>query len=37
VPKTDILWRKLLTLPLYPDLTDDDMNYIIETIRSFVP
>jgi perosamine synthetase len=37
VPKTDIVWQKLLTLPLYPDLTDDDVSYIVNSIRSFVP
>ena len=37
IPTTDKVWRKLLTLPLYPDLTDDDMAYIITAIKSFVP
>lgn len=37
LPVTDRVWRNLLTLPLYPDLTDEEMNQIITAIKSFVP
>lgn len=34
VPVTDRVWKTLLTLPLYPDLTDAEADYIVEMIRS---
>lgn len=34
VPVTDAVWRTLLTLPLYPDLANDEVDFIVETIRS---
>lgn len=37
LPVTDQVWHKLLTLPLYPDLTDSEMNQIITAIRGFLP
>lgn len=33
VPVTEAVWPRLLTLPLYPDLTDDEVQYVIESIR----
>src|SRR3989344_3077377 len=35
LPIVEREWRKLLTLPLYPDLTLKDQDYIISTIRKF--
>lgn len=34
LPVTDRVWETLLTLPLYPDLTNDEVDYIVETITS---
>ena len=31
-PVSDRVWRELLTLPVFPDLTDQDVDYIIENI-----
>jgi len=36
-PKCATVWKKLLTLPLYPDLSDSDIKMIIETVKSFKP
>lgn len=35
LPVVDREWLRLITLPLHPALTDDDVNYIIEVIRHF--
>lgn len=35
VPVAERIWTQLLTLPLYPDLTDEDVNYVIDSIKSF--
>ena len=35
LPNAEDLWLKLLTLPLYPDLTDKEVAYIIESVLSF--
>jgi perosamine synthetase len=37
VPMAEQVWTQLLTLPLYPDLTDEQVDYIIDSIRSFRP
>jgi len=34
-PVTDSVWKKLLTLPLYPDLKDDEVDFILREIRAF--
>jgi perosamine synthetase len=34
-PVCEKVWTKLLTLPLFPDLTKDELDMIIEKIRSF--
>ena len=28
-------WKKLLTLPLYPDMTDDEVGKVVEGVKSF--
>ncbi|MBK8048544.1 MAG: DegT/DnrJ/EryC1/StrS family aminotransferase [Anaerolineales bacterium] len=33
--QAEALGGRLLTLPLYPDLTDDQVDYVIENIRAF--
>jgi perosamine synthetase len=35
VPVTEAEWQRLVTLPLYPDLTDNEIALVVETIRSF--
>lgn len=35
LPVTEREWNRLLTLPLYPALTDDDVGYIIDVIRHY--
>lgn len=35
VPVAEDVWRRILTLPLYPDLSDDDMEYVISSILGF--
>jgi dTDP-4-amino-4,6-dideoxygalactose transaminase len=32
LPASESVWTKLLTLPLYPDLSEEDQAYIIESI-----
>lgn len=34
-PVSDKIWKKLLTLPLYPDLTKKQIRFIIKTIKDF--
>jgi dTDP-4-amino-4,6-dideoxygalactose transaminase len=29
------VWHKLVTLPLFPDLTEDEQTYIIEKVSDF--
>jgi perosamine synthetase len=35
LPVTEREWKRLLTLPLYPALTDDEVCYIIDVIRAY--
>ncbi len=35
VPVTDIVWEKILDLPLFPDLTLDELDYICTAIENF--
>jgi perosamine synthetase len=37
LPVTERIWSKLLTLPLYPDLTNSEMDQIITAIKGFAP
>ena len=34
LPVAERVWTQLLTLPLYPDLTDDEVDYVIESVMS---
>jgi perosamine synthetase len=34
-PVSDFLWKKLLTLPLFPDLKDEEVDSIIQNIKEF--
>ncbi|MHB8627754.1 MAG: DegT/DnrJ/EryC1/StrS family aminotransferase [Aggregatilineales bacterium] len=35
LPVTEREWKRLVTLPLYPDLTDDQVQHIIDAIRAY--
>jgi perosamine synthetase len=35
LPVTEREWRKLVTLPLYPDMTNDDIGRVIDGVLSF--
>ena len=37
LPVAENVWTQLLTLPLYPSLTDEEVGCIIDTIRGFEP
>lgn len=37
VPIASEIWKRILTLPLFADLTDEQMNYILETLHAFRP
>jgi perosamine synthetase len=37
LPTTEEVWTRLLTLPLYPSLSDAEVNTIIESILEFAP
>lgn len=33
LPTAENIWTKLLTLPLYPELTDDEVDFIIDSVQ----
>ncbi len=35
LPVAERVWKTILTLPCYPDLTDDEVSHVIESIRGF--
>jgi perosamine synthetase len=35
LPVTETVWKRVLTLPLFPDLTDEQVGMIVEAIREF--
>jgi len=35
LPNAEKVWKQLLTLPLYPDLADEEVDYVINTILDF--
>lgn len=35
LPVAELVWKKLVTLPLFPDLKDSDVDYIIEKVKKF--
>ncbi|MDH7556573.1 MAG: DegT/DnrJ/EryC1/StrS family aminotransferase [Candidatus Methanosuratincola sp.] len=37
LPIAESVWQRLVTLPLFPDLTDEQIDFIIESVRSFHP
>jgi perosamine synthetase len=37
LPVCDRVWREILTLPLYPGLSEGDVSRVVDGVRSFVP
>jgi len=37
LPVTDRVWKTLVTLPLYPDMTEADIAQVITAVREFAP
>lgn len=37
VPLSSEIWKKILTLPIHPNVTDEDLDRIISRIRAFKP
>jgi len=35
-PTAESIWRELVTLPLFPDLTDEEVAYVISAIHAYV-
>lgn len=35
LPETEKICREVLSLPMYPELTDEQIDYVIETIKNF--
>lgn len=35
LPVTESVWRRLTTLPLFPDLTDDQQDMVINAIQNY--
>lgn len=36
LPKTENLWKEIITLPLYPDLSENNQNKVIENIKKII-
>jgi dTDP-4-amino-4,6-dideoxygalactose transaminase len=37
LPVTDREWQRLVTLPLFPDLSEADQDRVIDAVRTFSP
>jgi perosamine synthetase len=35
LPAAEAIWKRLVTLPLFPDLTDEQQDYIVKSIKSY--
>jgi perosamine synthetase len=35
LPVAEEVWKRIITLPLFPDLTEDEQDSVVEAIRSF--
>jgi perosamine synthetase len=35
LPVTDRVWKTLVTFPLYPDMTENDIEQVVDAVRSF--
>jgi perosamine synthetase len=36
VPVTEEVWKRLLTLPMYPDLSEEDLQRVVDAVREFL-
>ncbi len=36
-PKAEKLWQRILTLPCFPDMTDEEFRRVVDAVRSFQP
>ena len=36
LPVTEKAWKEILTLPLYCDMTEEDVKYVTDSIRDFL-
>lgn len=37
LPAAEEVSKKILSLPMHPGLTDDDVHYVVDTLHSFTP
>jgi perosamine synthetase len=37
LPVTDAVWHEVVTLPLFPGLTDEEVDRVVEAVRSYEP
>ena len=37
LPVTDTVWEELITLPLFPSMKDQEVNQVVEAVKSFQP
>jgi dTDP-4-amino-4,6-dideoxygalactose transaminase len=35
LPVVEAAWKRIITLPLFPDLTEDQLDTIVEAIRAY--
>jgi dTDP-4-amino-4,6-dideoxygalactose transaminase len=35
LPRTEQLFREVLMLPMFPELTDDEVRYVCKSVKSF--
>jgi len=35
LPVVESIWKRLITLPLFPDLTDDQQDYVVASIKNY--
>ncbi|MDQ0919933.1 DegT/DnrJ/EryC1/StrS aminotransferase family protein [Paenibacillus sp. V4I5] len=37
VPVSNEIWKRIITLPIHPNLTDEDLERVVDCVRSFQP
>ena len=37
VPKTEKVWQKMVTLPLYPSMTNSEFEEVVDAVKTFTP
>jgi perosamine synthetase len=35
VPVAEKVWKRLVTLPLYPDMTNEEVEHVVKTVKTF--